>query len=794
MRIHLSSDEVNLLVHRYLLENGFLHSAFAFSAEAAISKNPFHATHAEKLPPNALVTLLQKALLFIYVEFHTEDETGRAIPCDEAFSFFKRHECWTRREGSEDVASASGLLASLAEGAATPRYAPAAASPSHLVKNSEGGGPESASNDLDFLAGSILADDERAERVERPSAVRGKRGAGGCGATGAWNRGGGPRGKKRARIQYRGAAGPGVDLPDALAGSSHNAGSSPVEEEDRKEAAQEAEAGVLSGRREDEEESEDAPPGALARAAPGEDIIYEGPPAHACEEKVALKNFLRLLPGHDGDAGALSEWSPADPCLIVTNFAAGVPWLYRLPSVEIVGPGVLAPFRELEGPCVGGALNPGSSAHWKRDGELVATGYESGDVRVWRPLETSCVASLSVSSTSVICTAFSCEGTYLAAACADGSVVVWQLRRDKTAECGEKVGAGREKDRSAAADSKSEETNGGGRDSEASNSAISFVKVHAYRHRGGVIDLDWTRDSVIASGSVDGCVVVSDLPKRVCHWVSLGAVSPRAGTATLRVFVENAAADANRQQEKVETAAGEDSPTAPKARREEKRDKDDGADPMGELPVFPEQPAEEQSDEKGEDARKADGLKAADAVEGSDAEVASLRWNGDGTFLAIVDSSPVVKLWQLDDPPAPLIELAAHAEPVIKAEWRNGGRDDNERFLVTAAMDRQLFLWDLEKSRTEPAKTIVYKYPPTSLRISGDGSRLAVGTYDSVVHIYALPSLTEVASLIDPHMVIPHITWRSTHDSIAYNVFNMGRTIVAKAEEKPGAAKLEDSV
>ncbi|KFG44758.1 transducin beta-like protein TBL1 [Toxoplasma gondii GAB2-2007-GAL-DOM2] len=87
-----------------------------------------------------------------------------------------------------------------------------------------------------------------------------------------------------------------------------------------------------------------------------------------------------------------------------------------------------------------------------------------------------------------------------------------------------------------------------------------------------------------------------------------------------------------------------------------------------------------------------------------------------------------------------------------------------------------------------------FRYPPTSLRISGDGSRLAVGTYDSVVHIYALPSLTEVASLIDPHMVIPHITWRSTHDSIAYNVFNMGRTIVAKAEEKPGAAKLEDSV
>lgn len=149
---------------------------------------------------------------------------------------------------------------------------------------------------------------------------------------------------------------------------------------------------------------------------------------------------------------------------------------------------------------------------FQRDGELVATGYESGDVRVWRPLETSCVASLSVSSTSVICTAFSCEGTYLAAACADGSVVVWQLRRDKTAECGEKVGAGREKDRSAAADSKSEETNGGGRDSEASNSAISFVKVHAYRHRGECDEVserggaeDLCRDDGSCAGSDLGC-------------------------------------------------------------------------------------------------------------------------------------------------------------------------------------------------------------------------------------------------------------------------------------------------
>ncbi|ETW29601.1 hypothetical protein PFFCH_02871 [Plasmodium falciparum FCH/4] len=30
MKIHLSPDEVNLLVYRYLVENGFVHTSFSF--------------------------------------------------------------------------------------------------------------------------------------------------------------------------------------------------------------------------------------------------------------------------------------------------------------------------------------------------------------------------------------------------------------------------------------------------------------------------------------------------------------------------------------------------------------------------------------------------------------------------------------------------------------------------------------------------------------------------------------------------------------------------------------------
>ena len=96
MKIHLTSDEINLLVYRYLMENGFSHTAFSFNSEANIPKNPFFTTQIDKVPPNALVGFLQKALLYIYLEYHTSDDTGEEIRCEEPFSIFKKHECWCR--------------------------------------------------------------------------------------------------------------------------------------------------------------------------------------------------------------------------------------------------------------------------------------------------------------------------------------------------------------------------------------------------------------------------------------------------------------------------------------------------------------------------------------------------------------------------------------------------------------------------------------------------------------------------------------------------------------------------
>ncbi|EAK89388.1 LisH domain at N + WD40 repeats [Cryptosporidium parvum Iowa II] len=117
MKIHLTSDEINLLVYRYLIENGFVHTAFSFNSEANVPKNPFFTTQMERVPPNALVGFLQKALLYIYLEYHTSDETGEEIRCEEPFSIFKRHECWCRpleqigsnTEGTEGQSSCQGI-------------------------------------------------------------------------------------------------------------------------------------------------------------------------------------------------------------------------------------------------------------------------------------------------------------------------------------------------------------------------------------------------------------------------------------------------------------------------------------------------------------------------------------------------------------------------------------------------------------------------------------------------------------------------------------------------------------
>jgi len=68
---------------------GFKHSAFVFHGESLLSRSPNLVQ--TDMPPGTLVTLLQKALLFLYVETHVAND-GQTIQCDEAFSLLKPHD------------------------------------------------------------------------------------------------------------------------------------------------------------------------------------------------------------------------------------------------------------------------------------------------------------------------------------------------------------------------------------------------------------------------------------------------------------------------------------------------------------------------------------------------------------------------------------------------------------------------------------------------------------------------------------------------------------------------------
>ncbi|KAI6244128.1 F-box-like/WD repeat-containing protein ebi [Aphelenchoides fujianensis] len=61
-----TSDEVNFLVYRYLLENGFQHTAFTFGCESNIANSSIDGT---MVPRGALIAIIQKGLHFTEAEF-----------------------------------------------------------------------------------------------------------------------------------------------------------------------------------------------------------------------------------------------------------------------------------------------------------------------------------------------------------------------------------------------------------------------------------------------------------------------------------------------------------------------------------------------------------------------------------------------------------------------------------------------------------------------------------------------------------------------------------------------------
>ncbi|RHZ24332.1 hypothetical protein DYB37_006312, partial [Aphanomyces astaci] len=66
----ITSDEVNFLVYRYLQESGFSHAAFTFAYESQLAKSSVIST---EVPPGALISFIQKGLLYVGIEAHVNE-------------------------------------------------------------------------------------------------------------------------------------------------------------------------------------------------------------------------------------------------------------------------------------------------------------------------------------------------------------------------------------------------------------------------------------------------------------------------------------------------------------------------------------------------------------------------------------------------------------------------------------------------------------------------------------------------------------------------------------------------
>ncbi|CAE7194593.1 unnamed protein product [Rhizoctonia solani] len=87
--LNISSDEVNCLIQSYLNDSGFQHTAFCLRQEARLDVSPNAKVH---IPRGGLITLLQKALLYIEAETHWAQDP-KLNSCSSPFSLLSNHVC-----------------------------------------------------------------------------------------------------------------------------------------------------------------------------------------------------------------------------------------------------------------------------------------------------------------------------------------------------------------------------------------------------------------------------------------------------------------------------------------------------------------------------------------------------------------------------------------------------------------------------------------------------------------------------------------------------------------------------
>ncbi|KAG0178818.1 Transducin (beta)-like 1, Y-linked [Apophysomyces sp. BC1034] len=85
----LTSEEVNIIVYKYLQESGFRHSSFAFQYESQVQKSTYRDI---EIQPGMLINVIHKGLQFMEIEAHM-NEDGELMECSVPFSLLEQHHC-----------------------------------------------------------------------------------------------------------------------------------------------------------------------------------------------------------------------------------------------------------------------------------------------------------------------------------------------------------------------------------------------------------------------------------------------------------------------------------------------------------------------------------------------------------------------------------------------------------------------------------------------------------------------------------------------------------------------------
>ncbi|KAF9575985.1 hypothetical protein EC968_000948 [Mortierella alpina] len=102
----VTSEEINYLIFRYLQESGFIHTGFAFQNESHIHKSEYRNSNVQ---PGALVSVLQKGLLYMDLELHV-NEDGSERECTGPVALIGAHRCdkQAKKPKRDEVNSVTG--------------------------------------------------------------------------------------------------------------------------------------------------------------------------------------------------------------------------------------------------------------------------------------------------------------------------------------------------------------------------------------------------------------------------------------------------------------------------------------------------------------------------------------------------------------------------------------------------------------------------------------------------------------------------------------------------------------